>query len=157
MNDYFSRGDVSPVDRVSTRGVVAPVSSISFASNEGDPAQVASARANEAAEPAEASLQDEQHLASAAEYAKVHARIANIMASIRASAPAPTSTSQTDDAVSSLLPARVVIVPLPPASKDMVERAEEVARQIADRAAQSVAAQAHVKPGTVDQMMATVA
>lgn len=157
MNDYLSRAELPPIDRASARGSVAPISpAMQVASESEITAQAGSEKANDRAQTVDPSFEDEEHLASAAEYARVHARIASIMAGIRSAAPAAVSSYGAEEAVSSLLPARVVIVPLPPASKDMVERAEEVARDIAERSAQSVAAQAHVKPGTVDQMMATV-
>ncbi len=157
MNDYLSRAELSPIERASARGSVMPVAPATLVVAQGGGAQSSlEGKPQERHETAEVAPLDEQHLASAAEYAEVHARIANIMAEIRTTLPAVSSTDDVEDAVSSMLPSRVVIVPLPPASKDMVEHAEKVARDIAERAAQSVAAQAHIKPGTVDQMMATV-
>src|SRR5262245_33775154 len=146
MNDYFSRGEVSPVDRVSTRNPVVPVVPTTQVGEQND-IVIPPAAADKPVDTAEADggVSNEEHLASAAEYAKVHAKIASIMAGVRSSAPAVVTTDDAAAAVSSMLPARIVIVPLPPASKDMVERAEEVAQEIAQRAAQSVAAQAHVK------------
>ena len=161
MNDYVSRNEISPVDRV-TR-TVAPVSSVPAAPQVGetDAAALAKLVTNVAVSTsADADLKStsEEQLASAAEYARIHARIADILAGMRAEGSATASSvTNTEADIVSLLPAPVIIIPLPPASRDMVERAEMLARDIAMSASLTRSAQAHVKPGTVDQILATAA
>lgn len=159
MNDYVSRNELSPVDRTVTRAVTAVQSASQTGVDLGPEERRAVAQAKiGSGDGADLASSSEEQLASAAEYARVHARIADIMANLRTSAGADTqSTSSAEQALVSLLPAPIVIVPLPPASKDMVEHAAAVAKQVAEQAALSRSAQARVKPGTVDQILATAA
>lgn len=98
----------------------------------------------------------EEDLASAAEYAKVHARVADILADLRSSASS-TSVDGAEAEVQSMLPAPIILVPLPPASKEAVESAVELGKRIAEQASYAHAAQAHLKRGTVDQILSTAA
>ena len=59
---------------------------------------------------------------------------------------------QAQDAVQAMLPKPMVLVPLPPASKEAVEHAAAVARQIVERAAHAHVGQAHLKRATVEQI-----
>lgn len=95
--------------------------------------------------------------ASAAEYARANAQIASIFADLNATSATPPSLSQAQDRVVALLPAPIVIIPLPPANADMVQRAVEVAQEMVEKAALTRAAQAHVNVGTVDQILSAVA
>jgi hypothetical protein len=161
MNEYLSRNEISPVDRV-TR-TVAAISSVPAAPQGGDTDTAVQAKlvakvAASTSGDADIASSSEEQLASAAEYARIHARIADILAGMRSDGTAPVSSaSNTEADIVSLLPAPVIIIPLPPASKDMVERAEMLAKDIAVSASLTRAAQAHVKPGTVDQILATAA
>ncbi len=161
MNDYFSRGEIPPIDRVPVRPVVAvpAVQPAAQAGTDLDPAlRQARAQLKEGSgEGADLSSTSEEQLASAAEYARVHARIADIIADLRSGRPGQNeATAQANEqAITSLLPSPIVIIPLPPASRDMVEHAVRVAKDMADQAAYAHAAQAHLKMGTVDQILTT--
>ncbi|SEJ76496.1 hypothetical protein SAMN05518849_11344 [Sphingobium sp. AP50] len=145
MDEYISRAELSPVDRTVVRAsapaqAVQPVTA-SRASN----APNADSRA-----AAEQNVADvDQDLASIAEYVEVHARIADILSGLNAG-----STGVTDaaNAIQTMIPKPIVIVPLLPASKEAVEHAEAVAKRIVERASYSHAAQAHVSRAMVDQI-----
>lgn len=94
----------------------------------------------------------EDDLASAAEYAKVHARVADILAELRSASAAPTVEAAEAD-IQSLLPAPMILVPLPPASKEVIESAVTLGKRIAEQASYAHAAQAHLRRGTVDQLL----
>ena len=93
-------------------------------------------------------------MASVADYARVQARIADILADVdldRAD-PAAARASAADRLDALRLP--MVVIPLPPASVDAIERAVSLARDMAKQAALTRAAQANVQAGTIDQMFA---
>lgn len=94
------------------------------------------------------------HAASAAEYARINARIADIFADLSAAAATPASHADAQHRVVALMPDPVVIIPLPPASADMVERAVKLAQEMAQRAAMARSAQSNVNPGMVDELLA---
>lgn len=101
-------------------------------------------------------MMPDEEIASAADYAKVHARIADILADIR-SEVRPQSVEGAQMEIQSMLPAPIILVPLPPASKETMESTVLLAKRIAEQASYAQAAQAHLKRGTVDQILATVA
>lgn len=157
MNDYVPRTELSPADRAALTSPVPAANGATRFGPEADARRNAAGKANPA-KGADLAAASEEQLASAAEYARVHARIADILAGLRAeSAPSAPNISATEADIVSLLPAPVIIVPLPPASKDMVERAAQLAKAMAENQVHSRAAQAHVKAGTVDQILAAVA
>ncbi|MBH1991371.1 MAG: hypothetical protein I8H86_00635 [Sphingomonadaceae bacterium] len=149
MNDYISRSELQPVDRTAARAP-APVQAVQPVST----SRAAVAPEREARAPAPqtnvASIDDD--VASAAEYAEVHARIADILADLRGGA----GNLNVDDAASAMqtmIPRPMVIVPLPPASKEAVEHAAVLAKRIVERAGYAHAAQAHVHRSAVDQIV----
>lgn len=156
MNDYFSRREVSHVDRGSVRAspavpAVAPVSA-----GAGTRGQDSFGNRQRIA-PVEIDLAAlDEDAAGAAEYAKVHARIADILADLRAD-NADTSVESAAGAIQSMLPAPIIIVPLPPASKEAVEQAVRLAKRIAAQGDHARMAQAHLKRGTVDHILSAVA
>lgn len=96
-----------------------------------------------------------EHMASAVDYARVQARVADILANLANSAqPSAAAQSDANMQLQSLLPQPVVIVPLPPVTLEAIERAVEVARAMADQAALTRVAQANVGAGLVDQILA---
>ncbi|QUT05812.1 hypothetical protein KFK14_23235 [Sphingobium phenoxybenzoativorans] len=160
MNEYQSRSEIAPVDRVTRK--VAAVPSVPAATPVNADTQAAVSQAPAAPTPADNAVNlaagSEEQLASAAEYARVHASIADILAGLRAGQSSNTQTNdEAESAITALLPQPVIIVPLPPASKEMVERAVMLAKAMADQAQVTRSAQAHLKPGTVDQILATAA
>jgi len=94
----------------------------------------------------------EESIASSAEYAKVHARIADILGDLRSQGGTATVQGAADE-IQSMLPAPQVLVPLPPASKEAVESTIRIAKRIAEQAAYAHAAQANVRRGAVDQIL----
>lgn len=154
MNDYASRSEISPVERAAPRapsavGAVQPVGAGASTSGQDD---LSATSAPKAAIIDLVALDDEA--AGAAEYAKVHARIADILADMR-SESGGMSVDGAAAAVQSMLPAPFIFVPLPPASREAVEQAAALAQRIADKAIYAHAAQAHLKRGTVDQILST--
>lgn len=148
MNDYFSRSEISPVKRSATRAPSA-VSAVQPASS--------SATVRQDGRSASAPIPDDQaaseeRIASSAEYAKVHARIADILAELHAQSGNVTVDGAADE-IQSMLPAPQVLVPLPPASKEAVESAIRIARRIAEQAGYAHAAQANFRQGAVDQIV----
>ncbi|MET0249904.1 MAG: hypothetical protein ABW164_09260 [Sphingobium sp.] len=149
MNDYPTRGEISPVDRASVRAPV-PLSAVQPA---GDAARDVDRRAapRASAAPAGAAVVDDDAV-SAADYARVRARIADILADLRAQGRASDLT-QAQGAIDAMLPQPLLLVPLPPASKDAVEFAAGLARKIAEQASHALAAQAHLPRGGVDGLL----
>ncbi len=97
-----------------------------------------------------------EHMASAADYARIQARIAQILANMSAgggggSASAPATA---DAEIEAMLPRSTIVIPLPPATTESIERALKLAREMASQADLARAAQANVASGTVSQMMA---
>lgn len=90
--------------------------------------------------------------ASAAEYMRASARMLGIMADLSASR---TPGAGGERQILDLMPRPIVIIPLPPASADMVLQAIETAQQMARNVVMTHAAQANVNPGTVDQVLAS--
>lgn len=149
MNDYVSRVELTPVDRTVVR---APSSAVAVQ-------PVAASRANDAltrdgrgSAPPPEQPDAAQELASVAEYVEVHARISEILADLNAGRA---DVRGATDAVDALIPRPIVIVPLPPASKEAVEHAAAIAKRIVERAAYAHAAQAHLARGTVEQIAAS--
>lgn len=150
MNEHLSRSELSQVDRVSTRAPSAVHAVQPVSSAQGVDSEARKSRGGEAAQ-----LHSEDDLASAAEYAKVHARVADILAELRSSAGAVT-VEGAEAEIASMLPAPIILVPLPPASKEAVESAVMLGKRIAEQASYAHAAQAHLRRGTVDQILSTL-
>lgn len=160
MNEYFSRSEISSVDRIATRApsAVSSVQSIEANGQRPDLAPRPSIQSHPVAKTAAAiEVHPEELLASAAEYVNVHARIASILADLRTgSNDARMSIDGAASAIQALMPAPIIIVPLPPASKEQVEHAALLARRMVDQMAQAQAAQAHLRVGTVDAALSAV-
>jgi hypothetical protein len=149
MNDYVSRSDLTQVDRVAARApsAVLPV----------QPVAARQGRGTQAGQPQDGGPNpslSEDDLASAAEYAKVRARVADILANLR-SASATATVEAAEAEIQTLLPAPMILVPLPPASKEAIESAVKLGERIAEQASYALAAQSHLKRGTVDQLLST--
>jgi hypothetical protein len=160
MNGYFSGSEISPVDRATTRApsAVASVQPVEANGQRSDLAPRTTTQSQPVARTAViAEAPAEEHLASAAEYVNIRARIADILADLRAG---PGGTSMSVDgaasAIQALMPAPIIIVPLPPASREQVEHAARLAQRIVDQAGQAYAAQSHLRPGTVDATLSIV-
>ncbi|MEA3387716.1 hypothetical protein [Sphingobium sp. CCH11-B1] len=148
MDDFISRAELSPVDRTVVRSA-APTQAIKPVT-----ASRASDRADDdtrsAANPAVLVAVDSD-VASVAEYVEVHARVSEILADLG------NGLMGVDDAagaIQAMIPRPMVLVPLPPASREDVEHAKAVARRIVERASYAHSAQAHVSRGAVEQITA---
>ena len=149
MNEYLSRSELSQVDRVNPRASSAVPAVQPVAAQQGvDPH---AGRPDQGKAGPDLSEDD---LASAAEYAKVHARVADILAKLRSASTAP-AIEGAEAEIQSLLPAPIILVPLPPASREAVESAVTLGKRIVEQASYAHAAQAHLKRGTVDQVLST--
>ncbi|GLV24621.1 hypothetical protein [Sphingobium sp. Cam5-1] len=147
MNEYVSRSDLTQVDRASSRTPSAVPAVQPIAAQQGvDP----HASKPQSGDPH--STLSENDLASAAEYARVHARVADILAQLRSTSAGPT-VEGAEAEIQSLLPTPMILVPLPPASKEVVESAVTLGKRIAEQASYAHAAQAHLRRGTVDQLL----
>ena len=151
MSDYLSRNELTQVDRAAGRATSAVPAVQQISGHEQPHARARHMQDGKCAEP-DASTLSEDDLASAAEYAKVHVRVADILAKLRSEVNAPTLEGAEAE-IQSLLPAPILLVPLPPASKEAVESALELGRRIAEQASYAHAAQAHLRRGTVDQIL----
>lgn len=160
MNDYVQRNEISPVDRVAPRPV-APVVAVRPGDNSG-PEVDARAPALpispvDHGEGADIDADSEAQLASAAEYARIHAKVVDMLASVRLAGESNEMTVGSTDGTDPLIPTPIVIVPMFPASQNMIEQAARVAQRMLDDALLARAAQAHIMPGTVDQILSPVA
>ncbi len=148
MNDFAPRIDMMAADRVSAARpaqALAPVLASAATGASANQSDVGSDGGEQARR---------EHMASVADYARVQARIADILADVdlgRAD-PAAARASAADRLDALRLP--MVVIPLPPASVDAIERAVSLARDMAKQAALTRAAQANVQAGTIDQMFA---
>ncbi|BBD98907.1 hypothetical protein SAMIE_1024080 [Sphingobium amiense] len=143
MDEFRSRTEIAPVDRSVVRAAapapaVKPVTASQGA--DGPAARARRAPSEVAAKP----LDDD--LASVAEFVEVHARVSAILSDLDA------GSLDVEDATSQLVPKPIVIVPLPPASREAVEHAETVAKRIVERASYAHSAHAQISRGTVEHI-----
>lgn len=147
MYEFAPRTDAMAVDRTPPVRVVPAVA----------PAQASGAAAGSAGDAGVGADGGEEarreHMASAADYARVQARIAEIFSKMDDGASADALTTA-DAGIESLLPRPAVIIPLLPATTESIERALRLARDMASQAELMRAAQANVSAGTVVQVMA---
>jgi len=93
------------------------------------------------------------HLSSAGEFARAHQRISELLSDLRGSKDT-TSVASAEEQVNALIPVPTVVVPMPPASEEMIERAVAIAEQIRADALLSRGAQAHVRAETAEAVLA---
>ncbi|WP_420146256.1 hypothetical protein [Sphingobium sp.] len=148
MNDYVSRSELAPVDRAVSRALT-PIQTIQSAATS-TTVQTSVQGSSPAATPRGSAVKLDDDLASVAEYVQVHARISEILADLQ------TGVGSVDDAagaIQAMIPRPMVLVPLPPASKEAVEHAAVLAKRIVERASYSHTAQAHVSRAAVEQIV----
>tara|TARA_R110000782_G_scaffold78276_5_gene155178 strand:- start:60161 stop:60610 length:450 start_codon:yes stop_codon:yes gene_type:complete len=146
MNEFVPRIETVPVER--SVPAVRPVMAVeSVQSGNGASQNGLGADTGEQAR--------REHMASASDYARVQARIADILAHMDASAAEPEAAlSNAETRLAMLRPDPTIVIPMPPASKEVIERAVDLARAMAQQAAITRSAQANVAQGTVDQLLA---
>ncbi|WP_311266785.1 hypothetical protein [Sphingobium sp. WCS2017Hpa-17] len=148
MNDYVSRTKLPPVDRTVSRAP-SPVQTVqSVAASRSAQTAVRDSIQQPATAQADTVTIDDD-LASVAEYVEVHARIADILADLQSGVG---SVDDAAGAIQAMIPRPMVLVPLPPASKEAVEHAAVLAKRIVERASYSHAAHAQISRGTVEQV-----
>ena len=99
-----------------------------------------------------------EQMASAFDYARVQARIDDILADMNGSSEPPAQAqAQAQAHIEALKPTPTIIIPMLPASVEVVEHAIEVAKSMAQQAELTRAAQGKVNIGTVDQMLVQAA
>ncbi|KMS57117.1 hypothetical protein [Sphingobium cupriresistens] len=146
MNDYVSRSELTPVDRAVSRPPI-PVQAVQPVAP-GRSTQIPANQATKAFPQGDGVVVDDD-LASIAEYVEVHARIADILADLQSGVG---GVDDAVDAIQSMIPRPMVLVPLPPASKEAVEHAAVLAKRIVERASYAHGAHAHVSRATVEQV-----
>lgn len=145
MNDYLSRRELPPVERTVPRtGPVQSVQPVSAAASTGG--QQRDAVQDQAVQTA----QSDKDVATAVEYAEVHARISGILADLRSTSS--TDISQAQSAIDATMPRPIVLIPLPPASREAVEQAADLAKRMVQMASYTYAAHAGVQRGAVQQL-----
>lgn len=148
MSDYFTRIELPPVDRTAPRAI-APVQAVpSIETGRSAPSPDREARTPD---PQIDLVSVDEDVAGAAEYVAIHARIADILADLDIGA----SVDGAARSIDAMLARPIILVPLPPASKEAIEHVAVIARRMVERAAYSHAAQAHVPRGVVDQIVAS--
>ncbi|MPT49294.1 MAG: hypothetical protein E2598_12905 [Sphingobium sp.] len=96
-----------------------------------------------------------QQMASAADYARVQARIAQILSDIggRMGLSSAQRQAQASTEMDAMMPRSTVIVPLPPATTESIERAVKLARDMVRQAELTRRAQANIAPAVADQLL----
>ena|GEM_PF-5626517 len=91
--------------------------------------------------------EERERSTAAADYARIHAEIADVLAGLQQSpANRPNTTDDADRAILALMPNPVVMLPQPPTDAQMVAFVAQVAQSMARQAAQTRAAQAGTTP-----------
>jgi hypothetical protein len=160
MNEFLPRTEpVAPLSSTPER-LPAGVRAVASVANTASPADTAagSARAPRATSGRGGAFAvvDDNRVRAASAYAEVHARIVTVLADLQAqSVPDRTaSLAAAEGSLLSLMPQPAVVVPLPPANREMVEFVTQVTQSIARQAAQTRAAQSGVSPAMVDAAVA---
>ncbi|WP_088184441.1 hypothetical protein [Sphingobium sp. Z007] len=148
MNDYVSRSELPPIDRAVSRAPSPAQAVQPVAASRATPAPLSGAA--KTPPPVDGVVVDDD-LASIAEYVEVHARIADILADLQSGV---SGVDDAADAIQAMIPRPMVLVPLPPASKEAVEHAAVLAERIVQRASYAHRAHAQVSRGTVEQIAA---
>jgi hypothetical protein len=142
MNEFLPRtGPAAPVASAKERNaaVVRPVTAARSARNGTDSGAATESR-----------LSDRS--AAAADYARIQAEIADVVARVQPSAGGSReeggaqAVGDADRAIMALMPSPVLMLPLPPTDADMVAFVAQVAQSIARQAAQTRAAHAVATP-----------
>lgn len=149
MNEFVPRVDAIAPERVTATRLapVAPLVQPTSATANANNGSGVNADSGEQAR--------REQMASAFDYARVQARVADILSDLAGSSqPPPEAQANAEAKIEALKPTPTIIIPMLPASVEVVERAIEVARAMAQQAELTRAAQAHVNVGTVDQVLA---
>lgn len=153
MNDFVSRSELPPVDRATMRSV-APTHAVPPVSTGAMTVMPdRDARAGRPPAPSFDMVKIDEDVASAAEYVKIHAEISSILADLRTNVGGFSATDAAD-AIQSMIPPPIILVPLPPASREAVEHAAVIAKRMVEHAAIANAAQ-NPRRGIVEQVVSS--
>ncbi|MEZ5656689.1 MAG: hypothetical protein R3E04_12565 [Sphingobium sp.] len=142
------RIDAVSADRAIAVRPVQPVAAVQAAAASGQSAAGGNANADGGEQARR------EHMASASDYARVHARIADILADVDAAKDHSAAALQINVDRLEVQRQPMIIIPMPPASVEQIERAVALAQDMAKNVALTRAAQANVPVGAVDQLMA---
>jgi len=148
MNEFAPRIDMMTADRIAPARAVTAVAAVPPSSSPAGSAGGADID-SDGGEQAR-----REHMASASDYARVQARIADILADVDAARPDPAEARATAADRLDALRQPMIVIPLPPASVEVMERAVEVARRMVENAALARAAHGAIQAGTVDSLLA---
>lgn len=96
----------------------------------------------------------EKQLSTASEVAQAQAKVAALLSELSIVSDVALSMDALEGQIAALLPHPTVIVPLPPADRDAVERAIQIAESIRASAMLALSAQANVEPGVAEGVLA---
>ncbi|HEX7877265.1 MAG TPA: hypothetical protein VF489_11855 [Sphingobium sp.] len=155
MNEYFSRSERSQAGRATTgsRLAVPAVQPISTQQRGRQDAGSHDGKPHDGESPPSFFEDD---LAGAAEYARVYARVVDILAELRSAASAAT-VEDAEAEIQSMVPVPMILAPLPPTFREVMESAVTLGKRIAGQARYAHAAQAHLRRVAVDQLLSIAA
>lgn len=150
MNEFLSRND-RPVERASGVGAARAVTP----GTERGAGRVVMPSLPPPADTPDAALSpaSEEHLSSAAEYARAQLRIADLLADLRSGGGGAAGLDATEAEIAGLLPHARIVLPLPPVDPMVLDHAVALARAMHDAAEMTRTAQANVAPATVQQIL----
>ncbi len=148
MNDFAPRIEMMTTDRITPARAATAVAAVQPPSSPAGSAGGADID-SDGGEQAR-----REHMASASDYARVQARIADILADVDAAKPDPMQARSTAADRLEALRQPMIVIPMPPASVEVIERAVEIARSMVEKAALTRAAHGNVHAGTVDSLLA---
>lgn len=96
----------------------------------------------------------EKQLSTASEVAEAQAKVAALLSELGVVNDVMLDLDALEGQIAALLPRPTVIVPLPPADRDAVERAIEIAESIRASAMLAMSAQANVEPALAEGVLA---
>ena len=147
MNDFLARSSIQFSPRLERAGKAVSETQAS--------GQMASGRDGKRANTTLPEGDVDQQLSSAAEVAEAQAKIAALLSELDGvDSGAPFDADALEAQIMALLPRPTIIVPLPPASRDVVERAVQIAETIRASAMLALAAQANVESGLAEGALA---
>lgn len=150
MNEFVPRIEPTAAERIAPARAAAPVATVPQVDGAAQAAGQTDVNADDRREQAR-----QEARASVADYTKVRTQIADIMAELSAArTPAPQARAQAERALNGMMPPPVVLIPMPPASRDVLEHAVRVANEIAQQANLARAAQANATPSLVEHVLA---
>lgn len=152
MNEYFSRSERSQAGRATTGSRLA-VPAVQPISTQQRGRQNAGSHDGKPHDGESSPSFFEDDLAGAAEYARVYARVVDILAELRSAA----TVEEAEAEIQSMVPLPMILAPVPPTFREVMESAVTLGKRIAGQARYAYAAQAHLRRVAVDQLLSIAA